>query len=294
MTALPLTPDRSRTAAWHALPADNVAGQLGSPEEGLSDAEVARRRDIFGENALPKRRPPTVIEVFLRQFMSPLIYVLLAAGIIAILFSDLTDAIFIFIVVLTNAVVGTFQEVKAGRSAAALQRMLESSSRVWRDNREATVPAEDLVPGDRVALESGDRVPADIRILTAQSLAVDESLLTGESHAVGKSPDTVDASLPPADRLNLLYAGSTIMSGRSTGIVVATGQHTEIGQIAETVTTSEAGKPPLVIRIAPWPPGRIRVSPSTWTACRRSTITSPPGAFGFLWWLTVASKAHSL
>ncbi|WP_054847508.1 hypothetical protein [Methanoculleus chikugoensis] len=150
-----------------------------------------------------------------------------------------------------------------GRSAAALQRMLESSSRVWRDNREATVPAEDLVPrGDRVALESGDRVPADIRILTAQSLAVDESLLTGgESHAVGKSPDTVDASLPPADRLNLLYAGSTIMSGRSTGIVVATGQHTEIGQIAETVTTSEAGKPPLVIRIAP---------------CRRAGSECPP------------------
>mgnify|MGYP000896156467 FL=1 len=249
MTDLPLTPDESRTTPWHAVPADNVAGQLGSPEEGLSDAEVARRREIFGENALPERRPPTVIEVFLRQFMSPLIYVLLAAGIISVLFSDLTDAIFIFIVVLTNAVIGTIQEVRAGKSAAALQRMLVSSSRVWRNNRETIVPAEDLVPGDRVALESGDRVPADIRILAAQSLAVDESLLTGESQAVGKSPDTVDASLPPADRLNLVYAGSTIMSGRSTGIVVATGQHTEIGQIAETVTTSVAGKPPLVIRM---------------------------------------------
>ncbi|MCT8336244.1 HAD-IC family P-type ATPase [Methanoculleus sp. Afa-1] len=249
MTDLSLTPDRSRTTPWHAIPADDVAGQLGSPEEGLSDAEVARRREIFGENALPEKRPPTVIEVFLRQFMSPLIYVLLAAGIISLLFADFTDAAFIFVVILINAVIGTFQEVKAERSATALQQMLKIYARVIRGGREATIPAEDLVPGDRVALESGDRVPADIRILTTRSLAVDESLLTGESHAVRKDPEPVDANLPPSDRLGMLYAGSTVMTGRGTGIVVATGQHTEIGQIAETVTTSETGKPPLVLRM---------------------------------------------
>ncbi len=244
-----LSPDESRTTAWHALPPDDAAGRLASPEGGLTDEEVARRRGIFGENALPHKRPPTVLEIFLRQFTSPLIYVLLAAGIISVLFVDLTDAGFIFIVILVNAVVGTFQEVKAERSATALQQMLRIHARVRRDGREATVPAEDLVPGDRVVLESGDRVPADIRILRARSLTVDESLLTGESHAVGKRSDPVDASLPPGDRLSMLYAGSTVMTGRSMGAVVATGQNTEIGQIAETVTTSEAGKPPLVIRM---------------------------------------------
>ncbi|WP_214041277.1 HAD-IC family P-type ATPase [Methanoculleus sp.] len=244
-----LSPDESRTTAWHALPADDAAERLASPDGGLPDEEVARRREVFGENALPQKRPPTVLEVFLRQFTSPLIYVLLVAGIISVLFVDLTDAAFIFIVILVNAVIGTFQEVKAERSATALQQMLKIRARVRRGGREATVPAEDLVPGDRIVLESGDRVPADIRILRARRLTVDESLLTGESHAVGKNPDPVDASLPPGDRLNMLYAGSTVMSGRSTGVVVATGRHTEIGQIAETVTASEAGRPPLVIRM---------------------------------------------
>jgi len=249
-TTIPsLSPGESRTTAWHALSAEDVAGRLASPAGGLPATEVARRREVFGANTLPQKRPPTAVEVFLRQFTSPLIYVLLAAGIISVLFADITDAAFIFIVILVNAVIGTFQEVKAERSATTLQQMLRVYARVRRDGLEATVPAEDLVPGDRVVLESGDRVPADIRILAARSLTVDESLLTGESHAVGKNPDPVDASLPPGDRLDMLYAGSTVMSGRSTGIVVATGQHTEIGQIAETVTTSEAGRPPLVIRM---------------------------------------------
>ncbi|MDK2890469.1 MAG: hypothetical protein PWR21_1101 [Methanoculleus sp.] len=244
-----LSPEESRTTAWHALPADEVAGRLASAAGGLTDEEVARRREIFGANALPQKRPPTVFEIFLRQFTSPLIYVLLAAGIISVLFADFTDAVFIFIVILINAVIGTFQEVKAERSATALQQMLKIYARVRRDGREATIPAEDLVPGDRVVLESGDRVPADVRIARAQSLAVDESLLTGESHAIQKRPDALDASLPLADRLNMLYAGSTIMSGRTAGVVVATGQNTEIGQIAETVTASEMGKPPLVLRM---------------------------------------------
>ena len=244
-----LSPAESRATAWHALSAAEVAGRLDSPEGGLSGTEVARRREIFGENALPTKRPPAVIEIFLRQFASPLIYVLLAAGVVSVFFADAADAVFIFAVILLNAVIGTSQEVKAERGATALQQMLRIRARVRRDGREATVPAENLVPGDRAILESGDRVPADIRVTRAKSLSIDESLLTGESHAVGKNPDAVDPSLPPADRLNMLYAGSTVMSGRAMGIVVATARNTEIGQIAETVTASEAGKPPLTIRM---------------------------------------------
>ncbi len=235
--------------AWHAIPADEAAGRLRSPEGGLTTTEVTRRREIFGENTLPERRPPTVIEVFFRQFASPLIYVLLAAGTISALFADVADAAFIFAVVLLNAIIGTSQEVKAERGATALQQMLRIRARVKRDDRETTIPAEDLVPGDRVILGSGDRVPADIRITRAQSLSIDESLLTGESHAVEKISDAVDPAMPPADRLNMLYAGSTVMSGRAAGIVVATARNTEIGQIAEMVTASEPGKPPLAIRM---------------------------------------------
>jgi len=155
-----LSPDECRTTAWHALPVDEVERLLESSTDGLTEEEVARRKEVFGENVLPKKRPPTVFEVFLRQFKSPLIYVLLAAGIISILFADLTDAIFIFAVLLLNAVIGTFQEVKAERGATALQEILKIHARVIRGGRERVVPAEDLVPGDRVVLESGDRVPA--------------------------------------------------------------------------------------------------------------------------------------
>lgn len=244
-----LSPDECRTTAWHALPVDEVERLLESSTDGLTEEEVARRKEVFGENALPKKRPPTVFEVFLRQFKSPLIYVLLAAGIISVLFADLTDAIFIFAVLLLNAVIGTFQEVKAERGATALQEILKIHARVIRGGRERVVPAEDLVPGDRVVLESGDRVPADTRIIRARSLTVDESLLTGESHAVEKTPDPVDASLPTSDRRSMLYAGTTVMTGRCTGVVVSTGQNTEIGQIAQSVTESEGGKPPLIIRM---------------------------------------------
>lgn len=247
MATSPLSP--GDTTAWHALTADGVAGELASPPEGLTDAEVVRRREVFGTNTLPRKRPPTILEVFLRQFASPLIYVLLAAGIISILFADPTDAVFIFAVILINAIVGTIQEARAERSATALQQMLRVHARVRRDGRETTVPAEDLVPGDRVALESGDRIPADIRLFRARTLEVDESHLTGESRAVEKNPDPVDESLSPGDRQNMLYAGSTIMRGRGAGIVVATGQHTELGQIALTVAASEMGKPPIVIRM---------------------------------------------
>lgn len=243
------SPTESRATPWHAISVDEVAERLRSPESGLSSAEVTRRREIFGDNVLPKRRPPTVIEIFLRQFTSPLIYVLLAAGAISALFTDLTDAVFIFAVILLNAIIGTSQEVRAERGSESLRQMLEIHAQVRRDDHETTVPAEDLVPGDRILLESGDRIPADIRILSAQSLSVNESLLTGESHAVEKSSGVIDSTLPPADRLNILYAGSTVMRGRAMGVVIATALNTEIGQIAETVTASEEGKPPLAIRM---------------------------------------------
>ncbi|RXE57002.1 ATPase [Methanoculleus taiwanensis] len=249
-----MTPDPDirtvqNAVAWHATAGDDAVRKLDSSLEGLSGDEAAGRIRKYGKNSLPARKPPTALRIFLGQFINPLIAILLVAGIISILFGDLADASFIFIVVLVNAFIGTFQEWKAEQSAAALQEMLKVYARTRRAGREETIPSEDLVPGDIVILESGNRIPADIRLLRAQNLAVDESLLTGESQAIVKSAETVPTELPVSDRTNMLYAGSTVMSGRGTGIVVATGTATEIGHIAETVSTSEMGKPPLVIRM---------------------------------------------
>jgi calcium-translocating P-type ATPase len=235
--------------AWHALPEQEVLRLLETSSQGLSDAEAAERLKEFGPNVLPTRKPPTALAIFLHQFLSPLIYVLLAAGVVAILMGDATDAGFIFGVVLLNAALGTFQEWKAERSAASLQQLLKIVARVRRNGAEIDLSADQLVPGDWVRLESGARVPADLRLLESNNLAIDESFLTGESLASEKVLGEVAKDAPVGDRRNMAYAGAIVTVGRATGVVVATGLRTEVGKIARSVTSAETTKPPLVIRM---------------------------------------------
>jgi len=235
--------------AWHALSEAEVAKRLGTSTDGLGDQQAAERRREFGLNVLPSKAPPTLPVIFLHQFLSPLIYVLLAAGVIAIFMGDVSDAGFIFGVVLLNAALGTYQEWKAERSSASLQQLLRVVSRVKRNGAYLDLPAEEIVPGDWVRLESGSRVPADLRLLETSSLAVDEALLTGESVAAEKVTEVLDEGLPVSDRRNMAFAGTIVAAGRATGVVVATGLRTEVGKIAKSVTSSQAAKPPLVIRM---------------------------------------------
>lgn len=242
-----LPPD---STLWHALPPDDTLEALHSGLEGLTSAEAERRLAHYGPNQFPTRAAPPLWEIFLRQFLSPLIYVLLAAAAVSLLIGDVKDAIFIFAVILINAVLGAYQENRAEQSAAALRTLLTVTTRVRRDGRVQQRSAEDLVPGDVVLIESGDRVPADLYLLTATNLAVDEAFLTGESEAATKTAAiTLAPETPVADRANLAYAGSTVTTGRAVGVVIATGTHTEIGKIAEATARGEEVKPPLVIRM---------------------------------------------
>ena len=236
--------------AWHAFHRATLFERLRAGPGGLSEEESARRLEEFGPNRLPERPPPSVVVLFLTQFRSPLIYILLIAAAISLAVGDVTDALFILLVVLVNAAVGTLQEWKAEQSAQALRVLLTTSAMVLRSGRTDEIPAEDLVPGDVILLDSGRRLPGDIRILDARDLRVDESLLTGESVAVEKG---VGEALPPetpvADRWTMAFAGSTVTYGRATGIVVATADHTQMGQIATSIATVESAKPPLVHRM---------------------------------------------
>jgi calcium-translocating P-type ATPase len=236
-------------AAWHALSEAEALKRLEAPAQGLRDEQVIERRQEFGRNVLPSKAPPTLGIIFLHQFLSPLIYVLLAAGVVAIFMGDVSDAGFIFGVVLLNAGLGTYQEWKAERHTASLQQLLRVTARVKRNGAFVDLAAEDIVPGDWVRLESGSRVPADLRILEASSLAVDEALLTGESVAAEKLTEVMDEGLPVSDRRKMAFAGTIVASGRATGVVVATGLRTEVGKIAKSVTSSQSAKPPLVIRM---------------------------------------------
>ncbi|BCX02853.1 MAG: hypothetical protein KatS3mg053_0791 [Candidatus Roseilinea sp.] len=240
----------TQPTAWHALPADRVLDELGVTQDGLSASAVAERRQRYGPNELPTAQPPTVWQIILHQFQSPLIYILLIAGAVSLVIGDVKDAVFIFGVVVLNATLGAVQEWRAEQSAAALQSALKIKARVRRDGEAQIVDAQELVPGDIVLLESGDRVPADLKLLQSNNLATDESFLTGESVAVNKDATHVaEADAPVGDRASMAYAGATVTTGRGLGVVIATGLHTEIGDIAKATAMSEATKPPLVIRM---------------------------------------------
>ncbi|NYT02733.1 MAG: HAD-IC family P-type ATPase [Methanosarcinales archaeon] len=223
---------------------------LNSSTHGLTTGEAAFRLSRVGPNVLPRVPPSSLAVLFLRQFLSPLIYILLAAALVSMLLEEWSDALFITLVLLLNAAIGTAQEYGAQRSADALQGLVRTRARVVRSKEAFEVDAEDLVPGDLVLLEEGSKVPADVRLLSSQSLSVDESLLTGESLPVSKDADAVlSAETSLGDRINMAYAGSLVARGRGRGLVVATGLSTEVGSLASTLMQGEEVKPPLILRM---------------------------------------------
>jgi P-type Ca2+ transporter type 2C len=240
---------RHDTRAWHALPEKEVRDLLRTDLDGLSESEIVERRTEFGENALPAPKPPSLPKVVLHQFKSPLIYILLIAGVLALALGDLKDTVFIFAVVVLNATIGTLQEWRTEQKTHALQSLLKIHARVMRGGHLVTVSAEELVPGDIVVVESGDKVPADLRLVNINTLSIDESFLTGESLPVEKALGELADEVPVSDRANMAFAGSTVTSGRGTGMTVATGSNTEVGRIAVSLVTTESAKPPLLIRM---------------------------------------------
>jgi P-type Ca2+ transporter type 2C len=241
---------RQLTKNWHAENAESVVKGLNSSDLGLSHLEVSRRQQQYGLNALPEKGPTPLWTIVLRQFISPLIYILVAAAVVSAAIGDLKDASFIGVVLLLNTIIGAYQEWRAEQSSHALKKLLSVHAHVERDGEVREVNAEEVVPGDVLWLESGNRVPADIRLLSSQGLEVDESLLTGESLAVRKDYSWIGENASSlADQQNMAFAGSLVARGRAKGIVVATGTSTNVGQLALDVMGNRGGKPPLLERM---------------------------------------------
>ena len=236
--------------AWHALPPGECLELLGSSAGGLSAAEARGRLARFGPNSLPRRRRRSLASLFLRQFRSPLIYLLLAATFVSLMVGHLTDAGFIAVVLLLNALVGTVQEHRAAASMDALGRLIRHQARVLRDGIVHEIEAAEVVPGDIAEVESGTAVPADLRLLSSNGLFADESLLSGESLPASKNAAAgIGAEAGLADRTTMLHAGTTISQGRGSGIVVATGLRTELGRIEASLDRSTAEPPPLLLQL---------------------------------------------
>ncbi len=234
----------------HTESAENVLDFLSSSHHGLSLQEAKQRLQQYGFNSLPKLKQAGVFQVFIHQFSSPLIYVLFAAAALSLVIKEWSDAGFIFAVLLINAIIGTVQEFSAQQAAAALQDLVRTCSRVLRAGDSYEIQSEELVPGDIVVLESGDRFPADMRLLTENNLEIDESLLTGESSSITKNADVIlDEETVLADRQNMVFAGSLVVRGRAHAVVVTTALLTELGNIAASVLGKSSGKAPLLVRM---------------------------------------------
>ncbi len=235
---------------WHRRSAEEALAALKVGREGLSAAEVSRRRAEHGPNRLPEAPKRSAWLRFLMQFHNILIYVLIGAAVLTAALGHLVDTAVIAGVVLVNAVIGYLQEGKAEQAMEAIRHMLAPRAAVRRDGRRQTIDGAELVPGDIVLLEAGDKVPADLRLVEVHSLAVQEAILTGESVAVEKQLRAVKAEAALGDRTCLAFSGTTVTHGQGTGVVIATGARTEIGRISGLLSTVETLTTPLVAQMA--------------------------------------------
>lgn len=241
--------------SWHGMAAQEVLDELGCGPLGLDAAEVTRRRAEHGPNRLPGTKPPNPVVRFIRQFHNVLLYVMMAAAVITALLQHWVDTAVLMAAVLVNVVVAFLQEGKAEAAMDAIRSMLSPHATVVRGGRTIDVDAADLVPGDLVRLESGDRVPADLRLVSATELRIDEAALTGESLPVEKSVAAVAEDATVGDRTGMAYSGTLVVHGMATGVAVGTGSDTEIGRIDVLLSGISVSSTPLLRQIGRF--GRI-------------------------------------
>jgi Ca2+-transporting ATPase len=230
---------------WYNLNPDETLHLLNSRRHGLSDDEAKAGLEQYGPNELKAKKKTSPVVVFFKQFLSPLIYILLAAAIISILTQHYIDAWVILGILLANAVIGFVQETRAERAMEALIQMAAPKAKVRRDGIVKQIPAKEIVPGDILLLETGDKVPADARLIESSNLKVDEAILTGESMPVDKHTMPMDGDITVADRKNMVHMNTIVSYGRATAVAVSTGMSTEIGEIAEALEEIEIEKTPL-------------------------------------------------
>ncbi len=226
-----------RSLAWHTLSLPEIEKELSSDVRlGLREEEAKSRRRSFGPNELPRGKAESFFTIFLQQFQSPLIYVLLGAGIVVFFLGKTVDAAVILFVVVFNSIVGSIQEGRAQNTLASLQKLAKTAAVVVREGKELIIPDTEVVPGDLIIIQEGERTPADARIIEAHNLRVDESTLTGESLPVHKEEKTLlKKELPTPDQINMIFKGTYVVGGNGKAIVVATGLNSVIGKISQSI-----------------------------------------------------------
>ncbi len=234
---------------WHLLDVNYIYNYTESSINGLNNHQVEERLNKYGKNALPKEKKDGFLKIFLSQFKSAIVLVMIFAAIVSFIANEIVDGIAIVFIIMLDAIFGTIQEWNAGKEADALQNLIKVKSKVIREGKEKIIDSENLVVGDIVLLESGDKIAGDLRIISSNNLTVDESVLTGESVAAIKNEEILTSSVGLSDRTNMLFGGTSVVTGRATCIVVETGVNTEIGKISNKVVETKSEKSPLTVRM---------------------------------------------
>ena len=231
---------------WYQFDEKEVFKRFQTSEEGLSEAQAKKHLETYGPNTIAEKKETNRLRIFIRQFTSPLIYILLIAALVTFLLQSYTDTSVILTVVVFNAIIGFIQEFKAEESMRALKRLMVPKAKVLREKREKEISSEELVPGDIVLLTSGAKVPADLRLSHTLELKIDESMLTGESLPAEKVTKPIEENnLSPGDQRNMAFMGTVVVNGRGRGVVVTTGSQTVLGSIATEVKEAEGIQAPL-------------------------------------------------
>ena len=230
--------------SWYSFSLEKTFNKLESSDRGLSLDTVKERLKQYGQNSLPEEKPHSKLRLFFNQFQSSLIYILLVASVVIFLIGETMDSYIILAILLFNAVVGVIQEGKAQNTLLALKKFVETSATVLRDGKEYIIPDREVIPGDILLLQEGERIPADARVILSQSLKIDEASLTGESEPIYKIIEVVDGdNLATAEQKNMVFKGTNIVSGNGRAVVVATGISTVIGGIAKQISTIDTEIP---------------------------------------------------
>ncbi|MCW3993676.1 MAG: HAD-IC family P-type ATPase, partial [Candidatus Bathyarchaeota archaeon] len=248
---------KQTSRSWHTMKIDEAMQALDSKIEGLSVEEAQKRLQKYGPNELKKEKGKSPIKLFFEQFTDILIIILLAAMVLSIIIglqsqseAEIYDAVVIFAIVMACAVLGFTQEYKAEKALEALKKMTAPTATVLRDGKEVELETRDIVPGDIILLYTGDKVPADARLIEAINMKTDEASLTGESTSVNKNVASLPEEIIVSDRRNSVFTGTVVVYGRGKGVVTSTGMNTEFGKIAKMVQVTEEEETPLEKRMA--------------------------------------------
>ena len=234
---------------WHSIEVEDIYKITGSSNVGLSNNLVKEKILKYGKNVLPKEKRDSFIKIFFSQLISPIVLVMIFSAICSFFAGETVDFVAIIFIILVDAIFGTVQEWHAGKKADGLQELIKVKTKVIRDGKEKVVDSSELVVGDIVLLESGNKVSGDLRIISSINLTVDESVLTGESIAAVKKEGILPSNVNLSDRTNMLFGGTSVVTGRATCIVIETGVNTEIGKISSKVNETKSEKSPLTVRI---------------------------------------------